>query len=77
MGKSLNIPVLFGLEITAAVLVLAIVAAILCHRVDRRPRELGEVRMLPYRGLKYGAMAASIIMPVQLATHLLAMLTPG
>jgi hypothetical protein len=60
-----------GLTTTLIVLAGAIatfVAALLLHR---RPRELGEVAMLPYGGIQFAALVVAVLM----VAHLISLLS--
>lgn len=60
-----------GLGVTTAILVAAFAVLAGAIFMNRRPVELGRVRMIPYGGLQFLAIAAILVT----AAHLISLLT--
>ena len=60
-----------GLELTIAILVVACAVFVGAIFISRKPAEPGRVRMIPYGGLQFLAIAAILVT----AAHLITLLT--
>lgn len=60
-----------SLEVTIAVLAVALVIAALANYKSRRPLELGKVQWIPYLGVQF----AAILVVVLMIGHLITLLT--
>ena len=60
-----------GLTTTLIVLAVSAVAFAIALFQHRRPRELGEVTMLPYGGIQFAALVVAVLM----VAHLLSLLS--
>ena len=58
------------LETTLAIMGAALVAAIACNLLDRRPSEPGKPRLVPYLALQYVALLLVVLMLGHLVTLL-------
>jgi hypothetical protein len=60
-----------SLELTLAIIAAFVVLLVFSAYMDHRPRELGKVEMIPYKGL----MFLSILLIIVLLAHVVSLLT--